>query len=639
MKIQEYLQTTISRSLESLAFPNEILAIPIGVERPADRAHGEFSTNIAMSVFSLAKRNKIDQPFSSPHQLATAVVEAITKNLSADEEKKLVKNVTVAGQGFINFSLTDQYYFEQLSELLSPQEKNLNATKTSQSYLIEYISPNTNKPLHIGHLRNAALGGALSNILEEEGSTVIRAIEYNNRGLHIIKSVWSYLVFGKKNTPEVSDISTIDWVSLLNEWISDPENWLTPSEMEDVRQQKSDHFVGYWYQVGDRYAEDATAQKIWSEMLIAWEEANHPSHDKVRKIWMTMNNWFYEGYQKTIDILGVRFDKDAISYESDIYAAGKQIVLDAAQKGVFQQLEDGAVKAELSSFQLPDKILLRKDGTGIYMTFDIELTRQRSEKKVDHLLWVVGMDQKLYFQQLFAVAQLLGYGNREKFYHFAYGMVRLPEGKMSSRKGRVIYADDLIEMAIQKAKAIMEETGVSAHFSPEEFNHVAQAVGVGAIKWTMLAQDAQSELTFDIEESVNFSGFAGPYIQYTAARAQSVLTKAQISTVAISSDAFINNKEYSDYQLNSKERELLINLSLYSDIVKRAAAEYAPHHIATYLFTLAQSFNSFYADNKIISDQSTEEKTTHLRLGLTQAVRIILTKGLALLGLEAIERM
>lgn len=638
MQVVIQLQNAVLEEIKSLV-DRPISGPDIYIERPAQTSYGDYATPIALTLFKqLSKENAA--LYTSPRALAAAVAEKLKAQLDAGSLKEIVKSITVAGPGFINFALSDQFLLKNLEAALEPQEDAPKPSKTSQSIIIEYVSPNTNKPLHIGHVRNAALGSAMGNLLEHTGWDVHLGIINNDRGLHITKSMWAYLVFGKKSLleqpAEVTLAQSMDWHSILNDWIEQKSSWLTPQEMNEERLRKSDHFLGYWYQKGDSYAEDPVVQKMWTEMLQAWEGKTLPMHSEVRALWSHLNNYFYEGFAQTAAVLGASFEAENTSYESQLYEAGKAVILEGVKEGKFAQLSDGAIKAELAQFDLPDKVMIRKDGTGLYVLQDIELLRQRIAKNLDKITYVVGVDQKLYFQQLFAIAQLLGYGNQEKFYHFAYGMVRLPEGKMSSRKGRVIYADDLIEMAQEKARQIMQLSGYAKELSSEEFEKVAQAVGVGAIKWTMLSQDAQSEITFDLEESVNFSGFAGPYIQYTHARTHSIFKKAENSSLSLHIDSLFDSSIYLNYQLNQEERDVFVVITKYFDVVEKSAAEFAPHHLCTYLHELSQSFNTFYAHQKIVGEDGIQ---TQLRLALTQVVQQLLAEGLTMLGITPVIKM
>lgn len=638
MKVVTQLQTAILEEVKPLV-DKQISIAEIYIERPAQTSYGDYATPIALTLFKQLSKESATL-YKNPRSLAAAVVEKLQEQISSGNLKESVKSVSVAGPGFINFTLSDQFLLKNLETALEPQEDPSKPLKTSQSIIIEYVSPNTNKPLHIGHVRNAALGSAMGKLLQHTGWDVHLGIINNDRGLHITKSMWAYLVFGKKSlleqTSEVTLGQSMDWHATLNDWIEHKSSWLTPQEMNEARLRKSDHFLGYWYQKGDSYAEDPVIQRIWTEMLQAWEGKTLPMHLEVRALWSHLNNYFYEGFAQTATVLGASFEAENTSYESQLYEAGKAVILEGVKAGKFAQLPDGAIKAELTSFNLPDKVMIRKDGTGLYVLQDIELMRQRIVKDFDKITYVVGVDQRLYFQQLFAIAQLLGYGNQEKFYHFAYGMVRLPEGKMSSRKGRVVYADDLIELAQEKARQIMQLSGYAKELSPDEFEKVAQAVGVGAIKWTMLSQDAQSEITFDLEESVNFSGFAGPYIQYTYARTHSIFKKAENSNLSLHIDSLFDSSIYLNYQLNQDERDVFIAITKYFDVVEKSAAEFAPHHLCTYLHELSQSFNTFYAHQKIVGEAGQQ---TQLRLAVTLVVQQILAEGLTMLGITPVIKM
>lgn len=608
----------------------------IKVESPAQSEFGDYATSLALSIFSEQRTSsEFTALYPTPRAVAQAVVTAL--KAAADEaDTQIFSKIEVAGAGFINFTIATETLLQYAQHLIATHATLSAAPKSLGSVIIEYLGPNTNKPLHIGHLRNGALGLALGNLLTEVGWDVHFATIYNDRGLHIMKSVWGYLELARKS----DDAENKPWHSLLTEWHESGESWLVPNEMPDQRLQKPDHFVGHWYKLADAQAENPDVQAAWAEMLQTWEDQTAEHHRTLRELWHSMNEWFYQGSSETAQRLGITFEEKHISYESKIYEAGKQIVLEGAEKGVFKKLEDGAIKVELEDqYHLPDKILLRRDGTGIYMTFDIELTRQRTQHGAERLIWVVGVDQQLYFQQLFAVAELLGYSKKEDLHHFAYGMVRLPEGKMSSRKGRVVYADDLLELAQEKAAQVMEETQIAKMFSPQERAAVIEAVSTGAVKWTMLSQDPVSEITFDLNESVSFKGFAGPYIQYTVARCHSVIEKAKNSISTVPIDALLNLSIQLFENMPKEELDVLRNLIKYFDVVERSARFYSPHMVALYLFELAQVFNTFYANCPIVSEQEADRAQMERRLVITAAVEAVLSKGLRLLGITPVEKM
>ncbi|HEX7017846.1 MAG TPA: arginine--tRNA ligase [Patescibacteria group bacterium] len=608
MNVQDEIKHLITKAVLTL---NLAISEEIHLEHPANADHGDYSTNVAMKLF------REQEKYKNLGELAQAIADAIN---SALESSSAVNKVEVAGPGFINFYLSDTWLIEDMNSKTNG-EMSIQKVQGKKA-VIEYMQPNTNKPLHVGHLRNAILGWSLIQLLEAQGWQVHKATINNDRGLHIIKSMWGYLTQGRRQSGE-----TKAWRSLIEEWVQNSDQWVKPSDMEDERLNKPDHFAGHWYVQADKEAENEKVIQEWKEMLIAWESKTDEYHQSVRKLWQQLNHWFYEGYQESAELIGFTFDPEYVKYESDIYEAGRHIILDAEKKGVFIRLDSGAVQAKLAEYNLPDKILLRSDGTGIYMTFDIELTRQRSQLDADLLVWVVGNDQALYFQQLFAIGEMLGYGKREDFKHFAYGMVRLPEGKMSSRKGRVVFADDILEMAMTKAKQIMAETGSQERLTESEYEEVAKEVGVGAVKWTMLGQDPLSELTFDVDTSVSFKGYAAPFVQYTHARCRSILSKV--------------GKEVGEsttvQALAPDEKTVLRLMYQFPEVVQKAAEEFAPHHVAVYLFELAQAYNAFYTNCPVLSADN--EATKAFRLQLTAATANVLKEGLRLLGIQAPEKM
>lgn len=606
----------------------EVNEIP--TEEPQLRSHGDITSPVALGIFkTLSTEQK--QEWGNPRAFAEKIIEALPK----ESQSFPFHSVSVAGPGFINAFVSDSYMFLFAQRLAGSFAQLPKSTKNGTSYIVEYMQPNTNKPLHIGHLRNAALGFSMISLLRQLGAPVAAATINNDRGLHITKSMWAYCMFAgpEQFSESEEDIGSQSWISAVTAWSKNPSSWQQPGQASDKKMQKPDHFVGHWYSLADKYVGNKSVETTWSEMLQAWEDSGNPQHEVVRALWKTLNAWFYEGYEQSAEMFGFEFDPDQVSYESDLYLAGKETIVKGAEQGIFERIEGGAIRARLSKYNLPDKVLLRSDGTGIYMTFDIELTRQRSLQHADKYVWVVGNDQKLYFQQLFAVCEQLGYGTRDQFTHFSYGMVRLPEGKMSSRKGLVVYADDLIEQAIDRARAILNETEADKRLSPEEKDQVAQAVGVGAIKWSLVSQDPLSSLTFDITESVSFKGYSGPYIQYTYARAKSVLRSAQESGYEI--DRYIN--QHIDIEINQEEKEVLRNLLKYIDIFMAAADDWAPHRIAQYLHDLAQAYNALYNSHKIVMASTDEERS--VRLLCTTAVAAVLKKGLESLGISVLEQM
>ncbi len=589
MNLVTKITTLIQNTLQKLGIERVL------VEIDASPQMGDFSTNVAMRAFASKKEWK------SPVELANKIVEVLNQ-----ESAEYLEKIEVAGPGFINFYLKSEYLYKNFSLPKFP--------KLEKTTIVEYMQPNTNKPLHVGHLRNAILGKALINLMAETGWEVKAATVNNDRGLHITKSMWAYLMEGEKQ------ISDLDWKSKLKKWVTSPTDWVQPMDMTEEKLRKGDFFVGYWYTKADKHAEDEAVGKQWQQMLLSWENNTDPEHDAVFALWKQMNEWFYQGAKESYSLLNVTFDPDQISFESEIYQAGKEIILDGVSKGIFTKLPDGAVVAELEEkFGLPNKILLRKDGTGIYMTFDIELTRQRAKKNADMLVWVVGNDQDLYFKQLFAVCEMLGYGNKDKFRHFSYGMVRLPEGKMSSRKGTVVYADDVLTAAIDRAHEVMDSAGVGKNLPTEQKNQVANEVGIGAVKYTILSYDPKSQIAFDVDKSVTFEGDSGPYLQYAHARCQSVLEKRTTP----------GTDQESDW--HPAEEGLAHKLVKFDVAIERAAKEFAPHLLATYLLELSQIFGRFYNQCPILGDKRRET--------LTEQTITVLAHGLKLLGIAAPSKM
>jgi len=561
---------------------------------------GDFYTNAAL------KHQKITS--KGPLYLAEVLA-----NLFAKNENFSTK---IAKPGFVNFYLNNQF----LEDSLSSAHK-VEMTNVGKNAVIEYVSPNTNKPLHIGHIRNSALAISLINILSKSGYLVKKAIVYNNRGLHITKSMWGYLLLG---CTKAGVTASSDWKNIIKIWSAGGKDWLTPSIMAEGRLNKPDHFIGHFYVLANEFVDkNKKVEEDWQQMLLAWENKNDPMHDLVRELWSFVNNYFYTGYEESAKDFEFRFDARYISYESNIYGSGKETILEGVKKGLFEKVKGGAIEADLSDFSLPNKILVRSDGTGIYMTFDVELTRQRTQLKSDLLIWVVGSDQNLYFKQLFAVSQLLGLGSGSKFIHYSYGMVRVPGGKMSSRDGTVVYADDMLTLVKSEIKNIMEKSSIGKESGLEDIENTVHDIALGALKWSMISNEPVKDIAFDLAKTVSFTGFSGPYVQYTHARCFSVLDKAR----------FKLNKN-KDISLDSEDIIIARTLFGFTEQVNMATKELAPHYICHYLFDLCQTFNSYYANTKIIGS-----KNEYSKLVLTSATKEVIKTGLSLLGISAPEKM
>lgn len=639
MTIRQHLQTTIHKALEDLQIVGNLEPHAIHLEKPADSSHGDFASNIAMNLCS--SDEKVRERFSSPRELADEIAEELGKSA---KEQNIVSDVNVAGPGFINFKLSQDHLVAELPNYLDDSlAKNLAKNPNPQKIYVEHTQPNTNKPNHIGHLRNSLLGMSLVRLLRATGEDVVSTNINNDRGIANVKNMWAYLAMGDSVTAEdlkkpaaVKALESYDWQARLSEWSKNKSAWKTPESFEI----KPDVWVGAFYVIGSTsYDESEQVQKDMQSMVQAWEN----EEPLVRELWRQMNNWFYEGSWQTLNRLGVELDQQ--EYESEMYKLGKELVVEALESGNehFEQLEDGAIRAILEPYKLPNKILVRRDGTAIYMTFDFELTRRRTQDYgMDKGIWVVGSDQELHFQQLFQLSEFLGFGKKEQWQHFSYGMVELTSGKMSSRKGTVVTVDTVLDMAVERAKEVMDEAGVGADVSEAQLAEMAESIGLGAVAYFILNYKPQSKIKFDLEKAVNFEGNSGPYLQYTYVRCLSALRKSfpdlpegNISSIAKQIDTLLNQKGYLEHSLNKEESDLLRNLYSYSEVVQLAAVELAPHHLCAYLYELAQSFNSFYGKHQIRG----EDAAAQFRQILALAVARILEHGLSLLGIKTVERM
>ena len=487
--------------------------------------------------------------------------------------------------------------------------------------MIEYSSPNTNKPLHLGHVRNNLLGWAIAQIAQAAGNRVVKTNIVNDRGIHICKSMLAWLKYGNGETPESSG-------------------------------KKGDHLIGDYYVLFDKYyreevkslshqfeseglsPEDAKQKaeaeaplmKEAREMLRKWEQGD----EEVRNLWLKMNNWVYAGFDETYKALGVAFDK--IYYESQTYLVGKQLVEEGLQKGLFFRKEDGSVWANLIDEGLDEKLLLRADGTSVYMTQDIGTAKLRyDDYPIDKMVYVVGNEQNYHFQVLSILLDRLGFKWGKSLVHFSYGMVELPNGKMKSREGTVVDADDLIAGMIAEARHTADEAGKFDDMDETEKQQVARIVGMGALKYFLLKVDARKNMLFNPEESIDFNGNTGPFIQYTYARIQSVCRKANESGLSIPETL------PTDLVINEKETELIQHISEFPAVVQDAARNYSPSVIANYCYELVKEYNQFYHDYSILREN--DENTRAFRLILSQQVAKVIRLGMGLLGIEMPERM
>ena len=570
----------------------------------------EFEGNLTLVVFPFLKISR-----KKPDETAREIGEYIKQNCEA------IADFNAVG-GFLNLVIDKKAWLALLNEMnLNEKFGEKPVTETSPLVMIEYSSPNTNKPLHLGHVRNNLLGWSLAQIMEANGNRVVKTNIVNDRGIHICKSMLAWQKFGNGETPETSG-------------------------------KKGDHLIGDYYVAFDKHyraevaelkakyvadgmdeeqaekkaKEESPLIKEAHEMLVKWEQ-NDP---EVRALWKKMNDWVYAGFDETYKALGVGFDK--IYYESNTYLVGKKKVEEGLAKGLFFRKDDNSVWADLTNEGLDQKLLLRSDGTSVYMTQDIGTAEMRfNDFPIDKMIYVVGNEQNYHFQVLSILLDRLGFKWGKELVHFSYGMVELPNGKMKSREGTVVDADDLIAAMVADAKQTSEELGKFKDMSEEERNEIARIVGLGALKYFILKVDARKNMLFNPEESIDFNGNTGPFIQYTYARIRSILRKAQAEGINIPATLA------DTMPLNEKEIELIQKLNEFGAAVEQAGKDYSPSGIANYCYELTKAFNQFYHDYSILGADTEEEKV--VRLVLAQNVGKTLKNGMALLGIEVPERM
>ncbi|MCD8202032.1 MAG: arginine--tRNA ligase, partial [Prevotella sp.] len=525
-------------------------------------------------------------------------------------------------KGFLNLNIATASWLLLLNDINANQKfGEKKATENSPLVMIEYSSPNTNKPLHLGHVRNNLLGWSLACIMEANGNKVIKTNIVNDRGIHICKSMLAWLKWGNGETPETSgkkgDHLIGDYYVAFDQHYREEVKALTEeyiaAGMKDEEAEK-------------KAKEEAPLIKEAHAMLVKWEQ----NDNEVRSLWETMNSWVYAGFDQTYKALGVAFDK--IYYESQTYLKGKAKVEEGLEKGLFFRKDDNSVWADLSADGLDQKLLLRSDGTSVYMTQDIGTAEMRfNDYPIDKMIYVVGNEQNYHFQVLSILLDRLGFKWGKELVHFSYGMVELPNGKMKSREGTVVDADDLIEEMIADARKTSEELAKFNDMTDEERNEIARIVGMGALKYFILKVDARKNMLFNPEESIDFNGNTGPFIQYTYARIRSIMRKAAAQGIAIP------NSLKEDIAVNGKEVELIQKMNEYSAAVAQAGKDYSPSGIANYCYELTKEFNQFYNDYSILGADTSDEKD--LRLVLASNVAKILKNGMRLLGIEMPERM
>ena len=569
-----------------------------------------FEGNLTLVVFPFLKISH-----KKPEDTAQDLGAYIKENCEAIADFNVVK-------GFLNLVIDKKAWLSLLNEM-NQNEKfgEKPVTENSPLVMIEYSSPNTNKPLHLGHVRNNLLGWSLAQIMEANGNKVVKTNIVNDRGIHICKSMLAWLKYGNGETPETSGKKG-------DHLIGDYYVAFDKHYREEVKELKAKYMAeGMDEESAEKKAkEESPLIKEAHEMLVKWEQ-NDP---EVRALWKKMNDWVYAGFDETYKALGVGFDK--IYYESNTYLVGKKKVEEGLAKGLFFRKDDNSVWADLTGEGLDRKLLLRSDGTSVYMTQDIGTAEMRfNDFPIDKMIYVVGNEQNYHFQVLSILLDRLGFKWGKELVHFSYGMVELPNGKMKSREGTVVDADDLIAAMIADAKQTSEELGKFKDMSEEERNEIARVVGLGALKYFILKVDARKNMLFNPEESIDFNGNTGPFIQYTYARIRSILRKAAAEGITIPATLS------AEMPLNEKEIELIQKLNEFGAAVEQAGKDYSPSGIANYCYELTKAFNQFYHDYSILGADTEDEKV--VRLVLAQNVGKTLKNGMALLGIEVPERM
>lgn len=592
MNIKDIIQHKLAEIVETVFQINDVNQhhnVALDVQQNKTEFPGDFT----IVTFPLVKILK-----KSPDVIAMELGDAFTTQSDFVESFHVVK-------GFLNLKIKNNFFLD-----------NFNATKENfdkkeiknQTVMVEYSSPNTNKPLHLGHIRNNLLGYSVAQILTEDGFNVIKTQIINDRGIHICKSMLAWQKSGSNETPESTGI-------------------------------KGDKLVGNYYVAFDKsykkeiaelvekgFEEDAAKKqapviKEAQQMLLDWEKGD----ETVRNLWSEMNSWVYAGFAETYRRLGVDFDQ--VQYESNTYLLGKDLIQQGLINGVLYKKEDGSVWCDLSEEGLDHKLLLRGDGTSVYMTQDLGTAVQRfEENNIQKLIYTVGNEQDYHFDVLIKILKKLGYTWAENLYHLSYGMVELPAGKMKSREGTVVDADDLMQEMYETAKEKAQELGKLENLSETEKEQSYETVGMGALKYFMLKVDPKKKMLFNPAESIDFAGNTGPFIQYTYARIQSLLAKAEYT-----------EKTISDYEINDSEKELVMNLSNFKEVISRAAETLSPALVANYIYEVVKSYNSFYQNNPILSQE--DETTKNFRLELSNLTGKTIKKGLELLGIGTVNRM
>ena len=597
MKIEDKLVASVISGLKAL-YGQDVPAAQVQLQKTKK----EFEGHLTLVVFPFLKMSK-----KGPEQTAQEIGEYLKANEPAVAAFNVIK-------GFLNLTIASATWIELLNEIHADAQYGIvSADENAPLVMIEYSSPNTNKPLHLGHVRNNLLGNALANIVMANGNKVVKTNIVNDRGIHICKSMLAWQKYGNGETPESSG-------------------------------KKGDHLVGDYYVAFDKHYKAEVAELMEKgmtkeeaeaasplmnearEMLVKWE-AGDP---EVRALWQMMNNWVYTGFDETYRKMGVGFDK--IYYESNTYLEGKEKVMEGLEKGFFFKKEDGSVWADLTAEGLDHKLLLRGDGTSVYMTQDIGTAKLRfADYPINKMIYVVGNEQNYHFQVLSILLDKLGFEWGKSLVHFSYGMVELPEGKMKSREGTVVDADDLMAEMIATAKETSQELGKLDGLTQEEADDIARIVGLGALKYFILKVDARKNMTFNPKESIDFNGNTGPFIQYTYARIQSVLRKAAEAGIVIPQVLPAN------IELSEKEEGLIQMVADFAAVVRQAGEDYSPSGIANYVYDLVKEYNQFYHDFSILREENEDVKL--FRVALSANIAKVVRLGMGLLGIEVPDRM
>ena len=605
MNIEQQLTADVRAAIKALygqEVPDNLLQL--------QKTKREFEGHLTLVTFPLLRISR-----KKPEETAQEIGQYLQENSDAVAAFNVVK-------GFLNLVVAPQKWVELLEVIDADDHYGfVKPTEASPLVMIEYSSPNTNKPLHLGHVRNNLLGWSLSQIMEANGNRVVKTNIVNDRGIHICKSMLAWLKYGNGETPQSSG-------------------------------KKGDHLIGDYYVAFDKHyreqvkelkakfiaegiAEEEAETRAKNEapliveaheMLVKWEQGDK----EVRDLWRKMNAWVYEGFDETYKALGVGFDK--IYYESDTYLEGKEKVDEGLQKGIFYRRPDGSVWADLTKEGLDEKLLLRADGTSVYMTQDIGTAKLRfQDYPIDKMIYVVGNEQNYHFQVLSILLDKLGFEWGKSLVHFSYGMVELPNGKMKSREGTVVDADDLVAEMVRQARKTADESGKFADMPEEEKAQVARIVGMGALKYFLLKVDARRNMLFNPEESIDFNGNTGPFIQYTYARIRSILRKAAEAGIEVPAQL------PTDVELSAKEEALVQHVADFANVVRQAGQEYSPSSVAAYCYDLVKEYNQFYHDFSILREEDAKKRA--FRLVLSKNVAKVVRLGMSLLGIEMPERM